>query len=279
MSATVTLLVLLAATFHALWNALGKKSADTLVSIAGIALSCGVFAATLFPFVGWPEPMAWRWIGVSICIHTAYMVMLSQAYHYGDFSLAYPVARGVAPVLVLGFSLLILDEVLQPRQFIAIGGILLGILLFATRSLGQGAVAGRSLVYAILTAVLISAYTLVDGVGVRSSGSTLNYIAWVFFLQAFPIFGYMVYQRGFTGIQRLRAEWRTLLLAGLFSIASYGIVLWAMTVAPIALVAALRETSIIIAALIGLFWLRERGGSRHLMAALVIFLSVVYLKW
>ena len=93
------------------------------------------------------------------------------------------------------------------------------------------------------------------------------------FSPAYPV------ARGFAGIQLLRAEWSTLLLAGLFSIASYGIVLWAMTVAPIALVAALRESSIIIAAMIGMFWFRETGGRWNLMAALIIFLSVIYQKW
>jgi drug/metabolite transporter (DMT)-like permease len=278
MSTTVTLLVLLAALFHALWNAFVKKGADPLVTVAGIALSCGFFASLLFPFVGWPKPELWPFIFTSISIHTIYMIMLSQAYRYGDFSLAYPIARGTAPALVVVISLLFLDEAFDVGQLVSIGGILFGIFLFALRRFGDVIADKRSLIYALITAVLIASYTLLDGYGARLSSSAFNYIAWTLSLQAFPIFFYMLYKNGREALGDLKRNAVSIIGGGFMAVSGYGIVLWAMTQAPIALVATLRETSIIIAALIGMFWMKEPGGWRRIVAAVIIFASVVYLK-
>lgn len=278
MSTTVTLLVLMAALFHALWNAFVKKGHDPLVTIAGVALSCGFFSALFLPFVGWPESHLWPWILTSIVIHTVYMIMLSQAYRYGDFSIAYPVARGAAPAMVVVFSLVFLNEEFEKSQLIAIGGILFGIFLFVFKKVGALVSDKKSLFYALITACLIATYTLIDGVGARQANNSINYIAWTLFLQTFPIFSYMLYQKGEAGaVSLLSTPWR-IIGGGLMAFSGYAIVLWAMTQAPIALVATLRETSIIIAALIGMFWMKEQGGWRRIIAAIVIFLSVVYLK-
>jgi len=278
MSTTVTILVLVAALFHALWNAFVKKGSDPLVSIAGIALACGFFSALLIPFVGFPNVDMWPIIIVSICIHTIYMIALSQAYRYGDFSLAYPIARGTAPAIVVVVSLLFLNESFDIGQLISIGGILFGIFLFALRRFGDVIADKRSLAYALITAVLIAAYTLLDGYGARRASSALNYVAWTLSLQAFPIFLYMLYRNGNEGVLALKKNAISTIGGGFMALTGYGIVLWAMTQAPIALVATLRETSIIIAALIGMFWMKEPGGWRRIAAAIIIFMSVVYLK-
>jgi drug/metabolite transporter (DMT)-like permease len=277
-STTVTLLVLTAALFHALWNAFVKKGATPLISIAGIALFCGFFSALFLPFVGWPESGLWPWILTSISIHTIYMIMLSQAYRYGDYSMAYPVARGTAPAIVMIISLVFLHESYQSAQLVAISGILLGIFLFVFQKIGRLVKDRRSLYYALLTAVLIASYTLVDGVGTRKAQNPLNYIAWIIFLQTFPIVAYMLSQHGRAGIAVIRTNFWQLFGGGFMAYSGYAIVLWAMTHAPIALVATLRETSIIIAALIGMFWFKEAGGWRRIAAAIIIFISVVYLK-
>ncbi len=278
MSTTVTLLVLAAALFHALWNAFVKQGTIPLVSIAGIALTCGLFAAIALPFVGWVEAPLWPWIIASIIIHTVYMFTLSQAYRYGDFSLAYPIARGTAPAIVTIFSITFLNESFSNSQLIAIGGILFGIFFFVFQKLEKAASDKLTLIYALLTACLIATYTLIDGIGARKANNSLNYIAWVFFLQVFPIFFYMLYKHGKEGVTSLIATpWR-IIGGGLMAFTGYAIVLWAMTKAPIALVATLRETSIIIAALIGMFWMKEQGGWKRIIAAVIIFISVVYLK-
>lgn len=278
MSTTVTLLVLAAALFHALWNAFVKQGVTPLVSIAGIALSCGFFAALALPFVGFLEAALWPWVLASIVIHTVYMIMLSQAYHYGDFSLAYPIARGTAPALVTAISIIFLHEDFSGSQLIAIGGILFGIFVFVFQKLEKAASDRLTLIYALLTACLIATYTLVDGTGTRHAKNPLNYIAWVFVLQAFPIFFYMLYKHGKNGVISLMTTPWQIIGGGLMAFAGYAIVLWAMTKAPIALVATLRETSIIIAALIGMFWMKEQGGWKRIVAAIIIFVSVVYLK-
>jgi len=278
MSTTVTLLVLTAALFHALWNAFVKKGHDPLVSIAGIALACGSFSALFLPFVGWPEPHLWPWIIVAITIHTIYMITLSQAYRYGDFSMAYPIARGLAPAIVVIVSLVFLNENFQKSQLIAIAGILFGIFIFVFQKLGSLISDKKSLLYALITACLIASYTLLDGFATRQAHNPFNYIAWMVFLQTFPIFSFMLYKKGKAGAVSLMNTPRQILGGGFMAFAGYAIVLWAMTKAPIALVATLRETSIIIAALIGMFWMKEQGGWRRIVAAIIIFLSVVYLK-
>lgn len=278
MNTTVTLLVLLAALFHALWNALVKQSGTPLISIAGIALSCGLFSALFLPYVGWPESALWPWIFASIGIHTVYMITLSQAYRYGDFSLAYPIARGTAPAIVVIVSLIFLNETFDSAQLIAIGGILLGIFIYVSQRVGKVLSDPRSLLYALITASLIASYTLLDGSASRLAKVSLNYITWTLFLQIIPIFSYMLYKHGMVGVQSLKASFWQMLGGGFMAFVGYATVLWAMTQAPIALVATLRETSIIIAALIGMIWMKEAGGWRRIGAAIIIFISVVYLK-
>ncbi len=278
MSLSVTLLVLLAAFFHALWNAFVKKGSDPLISVAGVALASSSIAACLIPFVGLPEPALWPWLAVSLIVHTLYMVMLSQAYRYGDFTIAYPIARGLAPALVTVYSLLFMQAELEGAQLIGLLGILSGILLFATRRLGLVIADRRALGYATLTAVLIAVYTVMDGIAARLASSATNYAVWILFLQGFPICAYMFFLRGKPALQILKNRAWQLSFGGFMSMTGYMIVLWAMTQAPIALIAAFRESSIIIAALIGMFWMKEPGGWRRIFAAVLIFLSVVYLK-
>lgn len=278
MSSSVTLLVLAAAVFHALWNAFIKTGRDPLISVTGIALGSGLLALLVLPFVGWPDPGILPWLLASIALHVLYMITLSQAYRYGDFSLAYPIARGAAPAMVVVVTLLFLDERLESRQLLAVLGVLFGISLFALRRFGAVVADLRSLAYALITATLIAGYTLVDGMGVRIALSSLNYAAWMAVLETLPITLYMYSRRGAQGFVILRDHAPRLLAGGMMAVGGYAIILWAMTQAPIALVAAFRETSIIIAALIGMFWFKEPAGWRRIVAALIIFASVVYLK-
>lgn len=278
MSATVTLLVLAAALAHALWNAFVKKGQDPLISIAGIAASCGFFAALCLPWLGWPEPHIWPWIVTSILIHTVYMLMLSQAYRYGEFSLAYPIARGTAPALVVLASLFLLHEALSLNQLIAIGGILFSILLFALRRFEQVLTNQRSLIYALITACLIASYSLLDGLAARAATNALNYAAWVLTLQAIPVFIVMLQKKGSSALRILQQDIYRIAGGGLMAFCGYSAVLWAMTQAPIALVAAFRESSIIIAALIGTIWFKEPAGWRRILATALIFISVVILN-
>jgi len=278
MSTSVTLLVLAAAIFHALWNAFIKTGRDPLISVTGIALGSGLLALMALPFVGWPDPGILPWLLASVTLHVLYMITLSQAYRYGDFSLAYPIARGAAPAMVVVATFLFLDETLQSRQLISVLGVLFGIALFALRRFGAVVADLRSLSYALMTASLIATYTLVDGLGVRIANSSLNYAAWMAAMETLPISLYMYSRRGRHGLLVLRDHAKRLIAGGIMAVVGYAIILWAMTQAPIALVAAFRETSIIIAALIGMFWFKEPAGWRRIAAACIIFASVAYLK-
>ena len=274
----VTLAVLFAAITHATWNAFVKKSDDHLISITGVATASSVVALMVFPFATMPAIASWPYIAASIGFHAAYMIALSQAYRYSDFSSAYPIARGTAPVLVCAWSLLVLKEALSMQELIAVGGIIIGIMVFSTRRLGVVVNDKKALFYALLTAVFIAAYTLIDGIGVRLSESVNGYMVWMSLLETVPLMFYTVSRRGVKVFGILARNALPMMISGSLAVGGYWIVMWAMTQAPIALVAALRETSIIIAALIGAFYFKEPSGKRRIIAAAIVCVSVVILR-
>jgi len=278
MDLVVTLAVLGAAFLHAIWNAFAKTGDDKLISITGISAGAAVTALVIFPFSAIPEAESWPYILASVLLHAGYMIALSQAYRYSDFSSAYPVARGTAPILVFAWSFLFLQEVLSAREVFAVFGILVGIMVFSTRKLGAVVHDIRAISYALLTAVFIAAYTLVDGIGVRLSGTVSGYMVWMPTFEFFPLLAYTYFKRGPKVFTALAGNARPMLFAGMMAIGGYWIVIWAMTQAPIALVAALRETSIIIAALIGAFYFKEPSGKRRIIAAIIVCISVVILR-
>lgn len=274
----VTFAVLCAAVSHATWNAFVKKGDDHLISITGIATATAVVALFIFPFSLPPMRASWPYIGASVGIHAAYMIALSQAYRYSDFSSAYPIARGTAPVLIFAWSLLVLKETLSGQELMAVSGIIIGILVFSTRRLGVVVNDRKALVYALLTAFCIAAYTLVDGIGVRKSGSVTGYMVWMNILEIIPLMLYTFLRRGSKVFSALAKNKLLMMMGGMLAFGGYWIVIWAMTQAPIALVAALRETSIIIAALIGAYYFKEPSGKRRIIAAVIVCISVVVLR-
>ncbi len=274
----VTFAVLCAAFVHAIWNAFVKTGDDQLISITGIAAGATVVSLIVFPFSTAPDVQSWPYIFASILLHVGYMIALSQAYRYSDFSSAYPIARGAAPVMVFAWSFVFLQEVLSTREILAVFGILVGIMVFSTRKLGAVVNDRKALMYALLTSVFIACYTIVDGIGVRLSGSVSGYMVWMTTFEIFPLLAYTYARRGPKVFTALRKNARPMLFAGMMAVGGYWIIIWAMTQAPIALVAALRETSIIIAALIGAFYFKEPSGKRRIIAAIIVCISVVILR-
>ena len=274
----VTFAVLCAAVSHASWNAFVKTGDDHLISITGIGVGAAVVALIVFPFAQPPMAESWPYIGASAGIHAVYMIALAQAYRYSDFSSAYPIARGTAPVLVFAWSLLILKETLSTQELMAVCGIIIGIMVFSTRRLGRVVNDKKALLYALLTAFCIAAYTLVDGTGVRKSASVNGYMVWINILEIFPLLFYVFYRRGPKAFTALAKNKLPMMMGGAMAFGGYWIVIWAMTQAPIALVAALRETSIIIAALIGAYYFKEPSGKRRIIAAVIVCISVVVLR-
>ena len=254
-----------------------KSGSDHLLSMAGLNIASGLICLPLLPLVGLPEPESWPYLGASAVFHVGYYIALSQAYRFGDFSQAYPVARGAAPVLVTLWGLIVLGESLSPVELVSLVGVLAGIMIFASRRIDQVIHDRHALVSALMTSTFIAAYTLTDGVGGRLAGNLLAYMFWLCAVDSAMFVAYATWRRGYLPVIGTAQHWRTLVPGGLLSICAYTMVVWAMTQAPIPLVAALRETSIIIAALIGAFYFREPSGMRRIIASIIIFFSVVLL--
>jgi drug/metabolite transporter (DMT)-like permease len=273
----VTGAVLLSAVLHASWNALLKGVEDrlamvVLLDLTGMALSLAAVAV-----VPAPARASWGFIGLSVLLHTGYKLLLLSSYRVGDLSQVYPLARGTAPLLVAAFAGLVVGERLAPVQLAGLLGVCggLGLLLEAGRA---GLRRAPAVGLALATGVVIAAYTVVDGLGVRRSGSELGYVAWLFLCHGLPIPLLAVAFRrpGLAG--RLRAGLGTGVVAGVLSLAAYGLVLWAQRRGALAVVAALRETSVLVAALIGTLVFGERFGRRRVVAASLLAAGIVLLN-
>jgi len=278
MSLPVFTIVLSAAFLHAAWNAVVKGGDDKLLSTIMVALTAGLMAAVALPMLPQPAPASWPFIAASVLVHIVYFALVARIYHAADMSLTYPLMRGVAPLLVAVASVGWLGEHLSPMAWAGIAVISLGILTMAAGRRGGGN-DGRGISLALLNAVVIAGYTLIDGTGVRLSGAPAAYAFWIFLLTAVPLAGWALAARRAEFGGYLRRNWRFALVGGGGTLASYGLSLWAMTMAPVAPVAALRETSILFGALISGLLLKERVGAERIGAACVIAAGVAALRF
>lgn len=257
MDTTVFAAVLFAALLHAGWNAAVKVGLDRFSSILLLAIVQAAIALPLLPFVPLPAPEGWWWIGAAALLHAGYKLFLIQAYAHADLSQAYPLARGTAPLIVFVVSVLFLGVVFTSLQIAAIVAISAGILVMAFKGSDTGRMQGKALFYAIGTAGFTASYTLMDGVGARVAGTPSGFILWMVIGDAMVMVAFAVAARGRGVFRALVPAWKTGLAAGAMSLGSYWIAVWAFTQAPIALVAALRESSILFAILIAAFVMRE----------------------
>jgi len=264
----VIAIILTAALLHAVWNAIVKSAADRTTTLGLVALGHVIPGAIMVLTLPLPNAESFPYILISTVVHFGYYFMLGKAYQHGDLSVVYPIARGIVPALVSLWAMLLVGEVLPLQAWAGIALIAVGIQLSNWQALRSGV--GRSaLLFALGTGVCISIYSVFDGIGVRLSGNTLSYWAWGAFLHLFIA--------GFVGVRRRRtlAElpakvWVVGLLGGLVSMAAYGLVLYAKNFAPLGAVSALRETSVIFAALIGFIFLHEGNWMRRLGAAVLM---------
>ncbi|TRZ65835.1 MAG: hypothetical protein D4S02_07875 [Rhodocyclaceae bacterium] len=277
-STPVTLLVLLSALMHATWNYGLKASPDRLLDTVGMTLAGSLLAACALPFVPLPAPASLPWMGLTVLVHIGYFITLIATYRHADLSIAYPLMRGMAPLLVAAATLL-MGDALSPGLLSGVLLIGLGIMLPAWLGIMRGSVSKVGVGFACANAVIIAMYTLSDGTGVRQSGNALSYTLWLYFLNSWAIFAIAWRRRGRELISHLRRRWTTALAGALLSISSYGIVLWAMTVASIPAVAALRESSVIFAAVLGTVLLKERMGLWRVAGALLVALGAVNIRW
>lgn len=263
-------LLLLAAVLHASWNALVKMSSDRLLTQALVIGTGSVVAALAVPFVAVPLPAAWPCVALSVVAHTGYYAFLVQGYEHGDLSQVYPLARGVAPLLVALMAALLVGETLGPVQSAGVVLVSLGIASLAFFGNGRGPRATRPVIFALITGLFITFYTLVDGIGVRLAGSAAGYVTWIFLLDGIPLVLFVLWRRRGRVGAFLSNEWRPGVFGGLIAATGYAIVVWAMGRSGLAHVASLRETSVLIAALIGTRILGEASlGTRVAAAACV----------
>jgi drug/metabolite transporter (DMT)-like permease len=268
--------VLAAALLHAGWNAVVKVGLDRFSSVLLLALVQSGLALALLPFFPAPGPPSWPWIAASALLHTGYKLFLIRAYEHGDLSQVYPLARGTAPLLTALVGALGLGESLTPLRTLAVLVIGLGVVLMSAKG-GPGLASAprKALAYALGTAAATASYTLVDGVGARLSGSASGFTLWMFAGDGAGMLAYALATRGHAALPTLLPAWRAGVAAGAMSLGSYWIAIWAFTRAPIALVAALRETSVLFAMLIAVLLLRERVGPWRWAAAGLIACGVV----
>jgi len=278
MSAAVFFAVLFAALLHAGWNAVVKLGLDRFSSILVLALFQSAIAVVLLPLFQWPAAAAWPWLLTGSALHTGYKLFLIRAYRHGELSQVYPLARGAAPMLVALAGAVLLGELPNLAGTAAILAIVTGILVMAFAGGAAVRLSRTALVWALGTACFTAAYTMVDGYGARLAGTAAGFSLWLFLIDGALMIAVAFATRGRAGFAALRAAWRGGLAAGAMSLGSYWIAIWAFTQAPLALVAALRETSILFALLIGVVLLKERVGPRRWAAAGLIVAGMLLMR-
>ena len=274
MTVWVLAAVLGAAFLHALWNALIKLGISKLTSMLILTLVQGGMGFAIALTRSFPDPHVWTWLLASGVFHAAYKLFLAFAYEQGDLSRVYPIARGTAPMVVLVVSALFLADVIAAWEFFGIAILGLGILMMARGVLSSGE--SRKLIpFALGSAMATAGYSLVDGLGARVSGDAVAYVGWLFTLDAVFFTPICVALRGPSVIRANRQAWLVGSVAAAASYGAYAIAVWAMTVAPIALIAALRETSILFAVAIGWVFFGERMDKQKALAAALIVTGVI----
>ena len=276
MAVGVFAIVLFAAALHASWNAIVKGGSDKLLTTVLVTTSATLIGVLTLPWLPQPAAVSWPFIFASSFFQVAYFMLLARTYQVADMSQTYPLMRGTAPLLVAIVSALALGARLTATMWIGVGIICLGILGMAT---GNRRGNRLGVTFALLNAVVIAGYTLIDGLGVRRSGAPAAYTLWIFVVTGVPLAAWALRRRGSSHLaDYVRRNWRFGLIGGVGTLASYGLALWAMTVAPIAVVAALRETSILFGVIISGLLLKEHVGLARLAAACTIAVGAAVLR-
>ncbi|MFP3542038.1 EamA family transporter [Rhizobium sp. SIMBA_035] len=272
----VILLVLFGALLHATWNAIIKAGTDKSLDAALISAGGAVAALPFLAFLPLPNAAAWPFIGVSAILQFAYFQLVAGAYRAGDIGLVYPLMRGCAPLLIAATSSFVLGETLSGGALMGTMTICAGILTLAFEARHGSR---HAIMLALINACVIATYTYVDGIGARISGNAISYTLWMSLLPPVLLFAWAISRRGARVVAiHVRVHWWRGLIGGSGSIASYGLALWAMTKAPVATVAALRETSILFALVISVVVLKERASPWRYLAGVIIAMGGLILK-
>ncbi len=260
---------------HATWNAIVKSASDRGLTLAAVATMHAIGGMLLIAVSEPPDAASWSMIALSTVVHYAYYILLFQAYRLGDLSQVYPISRGLAPALVAVGTYMIIGETLSPLGWAGLAAICAGIGILALQR-GAADADPRAIGIAALLGLTIAIYSVADGLGVRWSGSPTGYMGWLFLLEAPVVLSVL----GRRVLRRHHIDWKVFafgLIGGVLSVVAYGVVLYAKTIAPIGAVSAVRESSVIIAALIGVVFFGERPWRGRIAAAIVVACGVVLL--
>lgn len=274
----VTLAILLGAALHATWNALVRAAPNKFLDTILVLLGMGFWAGCLLPFVPLPAAPSWPYLIASILIHVAYFSLVVLSYRGAELSFAYPIMRGTAPAFSAILAATLLNEWPSLTGWIGVFLISSGVIVLSLDSWRSGSLRRGPLFIALSNAGVIVIYTLVDGVGVRLSGNALSYIGWAFCFPVIPLLVVMFARWKGSASTYMRHNIKRGLMGGACILGSYGIALWAMTRAPIALVAPLRETSVLFALVIATFFLGERVSRWRILSILAISSGAIAIK-
>lgn len=279
MSTTVFVAVIAAAVLHAVWNALAKGGPDKHLSMAAIVLGHSPIALAVLPFVPSPAPESWPYLVAGIALHVGYQLFLLASYRIGDLTQVYPIARGTAPLLVAGVSTVFLGVKLTTLEIAAVLTIGIGIMSLSFVRQRDGLRNHRAGMLAFLTGCFIAAYSLVDGTGARLAGTALGFYGWLAIGNAIVFAAFTAIMRpGILGSIHRTAK-QTFVFGGSASFLAYALVIWAFTQAPIPLVTALRETSVVFALIIGVWFLKEKLDLAKVLSTFVTLLGAALLRF
>lgn len=281
MSGFVVLIVLFGALLHASWNVIVKSGKDKYLNAVMVCGAAGIIALAFIPFMPLPTTASWPYLVTSTVLQVCYMFLVAAAYSNGDMSLAYPLMRGTPPLLVALASGPLIGEVLGSSQWLAIALICGGVLMMALgnrQKVAAGQNNTRTIIFALTNALFIAGYTLVDGLGVRVSGNAASYTLWAFLFNAIPLVSWGIWKYRSQLLVNIRTRGHLALVGGAGTLGSYGLALWAMTMAPVAMVAALRETSILFGMVLSLVLLREHISRKRIAGALLIVGGTVLMR-
>ncbi len=283
MSGFIFSCILVAALMHALWNVLLKSGSDKPLETAAANFVKALLALPVLLIYGLPEPETYPYIAASIVLHLAYFYLVASAYRFGDLNFAYPIMRGTAPILTLMFGYLFLNEQVSNSVMMGIFLVSAGVILLGLHKSGASVHHLKGLLFALGNALVIAVYTIVDGHGVRLSNNAWSYVSLLMFLHGCIFLLLVFWQRKrqqllSVSLSYLRSRFMYPLIGGACIIGSYSIALWAMTQAPISLVAAVRETSVLFAFLFGVLYLKESLYPQRILGAVGVCGGLVLIR-
>jgi drug/metabolite transporter (DMT)-like permease len=274
----VFLAVLAGAMMHAGWNAVVKGGSDPFTAVTQVSLFSGTIALCCLPLVAVPAANVWPWLAASAAIHTLYRFTLIGAYRAGDMAQVYPIMRGAAPLMTAIATTALIGESVGAVGFAAIAALSLGVCLMSLRGGRVGGFERHAVMLALFSAASTCGYTLADGLGARANGSGPGYALWMFVLNSLTMQLIAIAMQGRQAYNGLRARWPVMAGGGLMTMSAYFIVIWAMTQAPIALVATLRETSVLFGSIIAMVVLKEVMTGWRVVASAFVLLGMLLLK-